>query len=193
MPRFKSMAVHMAAASLGTSCLASTQWLHTWQQHRLARHASLCISYCMQCRIAWHLMSRINSMAVHMAAASLGTLCLASYQLLHVMQHRLACHASLQINGCAHGSSIAWHVMPRFNSMAAHVAAASCHASTQCRRTWQQHNLALDALLQNQWPGLRISRQLVRVQDALRYALDCDLQCVQLHAEASERQLPVLQ
>ena len=32
-----------------------------------------------------------------------------------------------------------------------------------------------------------------RVQDALRYALDCDMQCIQLHAEASERQLPVLQ
>ena len=132
MPRFKSMAVHMAAASLGTSCLASTQWLHTWQQHRLARHASLCISYCMQCRIAWHLMSRINSMAVHMAAASLGTLCLASYQLLHVMQHRLACHASLQING---------------KSMAVHMAAASlgtsCLASTQWLHTWQQHRAML--------------------------------------------------
>ena len=38
----------------------------------------------------------------------------------------------------------------------------SCLASTQWLHTWQQHNLARDALLQNQWPGLRISRQLVR-------------------------------
>ena len=81
------------------------------------------------------------------------------------MQRRSARHALLQLNGCAYVSSIAWHVMPGFISVTACNAAAlgtSCLASTQWLHTWQQHNLARDALLQNQWPGLRISSPLVR-------------------------------
>ena len=81
-------------------CLASDQWLHAWRQHA-----------------AWHMVPSSN-------------------QLLHAMQHRLALDASLQnqrlrtwrqrclahdaslrINGCAHGGSIAWHMMPRSNQL----------------------------------------------------------------------------
>ena len=40
-------------------------------------------------------------------------------------QHSLACGASLRINGCTHGSSIAGHIMPRLKSMAARTVAAS--------------------------------------------------------------------
>jgi hypothetical protein len=96
-------------------------------------------------------MPRFNSMAARMAAALLGVSCLALYQLLHVMQHRLACHVSLQINGCTRGSSIAWHVMPRFVSITACDAASlgmSCLASNQWLCTWQQHRLAHHASLQ---------------------------------------------
>jgi hypothetical protein len=52
--------------------------------------------------------------------------CLASYQVLHAMQPRLACDASLQ-NQWLHTwqQSIVWLVMPRFESMAACMAAAS--------------------------------------------------------------------
>ena len=168
MSRFKSMAAHVAAASLGTLCLASYQLLHV-MQHRLACHASLQINGCAHgSSIAWHVMPRFNSMAAHVAAASLGTSCLALYQLLHAMQNRLAPYVSHQLNGCAHGSSIAWHVMPRFvsvlhvmqhrlachallqingKSMAVHMAAAllgtSCLASTQWLHTWQQHRAML--------------------------------------------------
>ena len=36
----------------------------------------------------------------------------------------MARDASLRSNGCTHGRSIAWHVMPHFESTAAHLAAA---------------------------------------------------------------------
>ena len=62
MPSFVSVTACNAAAP-GTSCLVSTQWLHTWQQHRLARHAKLRISYYMQCSGAWHIMPGFSSMA----------------------------------------------------------------------------------------------------------------------------------
>ena len=111
MPSFVSVTACNAAAP-GTSCLVSTQWLHTWQQHHLARHAKLRISYCMQCSGAWHVMPSVNSMAAHMAAASLGTSCQASYQLLHAMQWCLAHHAWLQLNGCpAYMAAASYHTI----------------------------------------------------------------------------------
>jgi hypothetical protein len=50
-------------------------------------------------------------------------------------QDCLARYASLRINGCTHGGSIAWHMVPRSNQI--------LHA--------MQHRVALDALLQDQW------------------------------------------
>ena len=112
MPRFVSVTA-CDAASLGTSCLASNQWLCTWQQHRLARHASLQLNGCTRgSSIAWHVMPSFNSMAAHMAAASLGTSCQASYQLLHAMQWCLAHHAWLQLNGCpAYMAAASYHTI----------------------------------------------------------------------------------
>ena len=66
----------------------------------------------MQCSGAWHVMPSVNSMAAHMAAASLGTSCQASYQLLHAMQWCLAHHAWLQLNGCpAYMAAASYHTM----------------------------------------------------------------------------------
>ena len=89
------------------------QWLRTWQQRCVARDASLRINGCTHGgSIAWHMAPSSN-------------------QLLHAMQHRLALDASrqnqrlrtwqqrcvvhdasLQVNGCTHGGSIAWHMVP---------------------------------------------------------------------------------
>ena len=70
-------------------------------------------------------MPRFESAAARMAEASLGTWCLALYQVLHACS--IAWHGMprFTINGCTHGRSIAWHVVPRFESMAARMAAAS--------------------------------------------------------------------
>jgi hypothetical protein len=91
-----------------------------------------------------------------------------SNQLLHARQHRLALDAShqnqwlrtwqqdcvardasLRINGCTHGGSIAWHMVP---------------SSNQLLHT-MQHRVALDASLQNQW--LRTWQQRCSARDAL--------------------------
>ena len=145
---------HGGSMSLGTWCLAR-------------------ISCCMQCSTAWHWMPRIRingcahgsriarlvmprfeSMAARMAAASLGTCCLA--RISCCMQGSAAQHWMLRfrINSCAHGDRIAW---------------LGCLASDQWLHAWRQHaawhmvpssnqllhamqhRLALDASLQNQW------------------------------------------
>ena len=130
MLRFESMAAHMAAASLSTQCLASNLQRHAWRQYCLAHGASLRIRCCMQCSIAWHVMSGFRPLAERMVAASLGPWSFASYQLLHAMQHRLACDASRPINSCTQGSNIAWYTVPRFVSAIAAYNAASL--STGC-------------------------------------------------------------
>jgi hypothetical protein len=154
-PRFESMAARMAAASLGTwrlarisccmQCSIAWHWMPRDRTKGCAHGSS----------VAWFMMPRFKSMAARMAAASPGTWCLASLnQELHAMQHRLALdallqnqrlrtwqqdclarYASLRINGCTHGGSIAWHMVPRSNQI--------LHA--------MQHRVALDALLQDQW------------------------------------------
>ena len=120
MPHVKPMAVCMAAASLGTGCLASTQ-----------------------------------SMTAGLAAATLGTWCLALYQLLQARQHRLAhdvslSHqglrtwrqhrlardASLCLNGCKHGGSSTWCPAPYQSSLG-----TGCLASTQWLHAWRQHRI----------------------------------------------------
>ena len=116
-------------------------------QRRLARHAWLQLDGCAHgSSIAWHLMPSFVSVTVCNAAA-LGMSRLASTRWLRTCD----------------GSSITWHVMPSFISVTACNAAAlgtsACLTSNQWLRTWQQHNLAMDALLQNQWPGLPISCQ----------------------------------
>jgi hypothetical protein len=103
MPRFESMAAHMAARStaahmvaapLGTWCIASYQLLLHARRHRLARDVSVHInggthgsritwhvvprtparvSFCMQYSVAWHAVPRFESTAERMAAAPLGT------------------------------------------------------------------------------------------------------------------------
>ena len=90
------------------ACLASNQQLHTWRQHRLAHGASLRITYCRQCSAVWHVMPRfkVNSCANGSSVTWL------------VMPHS-------HIKGCAHGGSIAWHAVPRVESTAARMAAAS--------------------------------------------------------------------
>ena len=136
MSRFESMAARMAAASLGTWCLArisccmrcSTAW-HGMPYFRIngCAHGS---------RIAWLVTPRFESMAARMAAASLGTWCLA--RIRYCMQCSIAWHwmPCFRINGYAHGSRIPWLVMPRFESMAACMAAASlgtwCLARISC-------------------------------------------------------------
>jgi hypothetical protein len=119
MPRLESMAARMAAASPGTWCLASlNQELHA-RQHRLALDASL------------------QNQRLRMAAALLGTWCLA--RISYCMQCSIAWHGMprFRIDGCAHGSSMAWLVMPRFESGAARMASASlgtwCLARIRCR------------------------------------------------------------
>jgi hypothetical protein len=168
MPRFESMAARMAAASLGTWCLAR-------------------IRYCMQCSIAWHWMPcfrikgcahesriawlatpRFESMAARMAATLLGTWCLA--RISCCIQCSIAWHwmPRYGTKGCAHGSSVAWFVMPRFESMAARMAAASpgtwCLVSLNQELHARQHRLAPDASLQNQW--LRTWQQDCLARDA---------------------------
>ena len=87
-------------------------------------------------RIAWLVMPRVESLAARMAAASLGTWCLA--RIRYCMQCSIAWHwmPRFRINGCAHGSSVAWLATPRFESMAARMAAASlgtwCLARISC-------------------------------------------------------------
>ena len=56
-------------------------------------------------------------------------------EFLCLNRHRLAQNASLRVNGCVRRSSIAWHVMPRFEPMAAHTAAAS--PGTKCLASHQ--------------------------------------------------------
>ena len=105
MPRFVLRAALAAciAASLGTACLASSQWLHAWRQHCLARSTSLHINGCAHCgSIAWHMVPRFVSGAACIAA-SLGTGRFASNQWLH-MHHLTAAHKV---------AVYAWHVMPR--------------------------------------------------------------------------------
>ena len=115
-----------ALRGTGWPCLASYEWLHALQ-HSLGMSASLLISGCTQGRsIAWHtdgtspqingcthggsiawrkMVPCFNSMAARTAAALRGTRCLASYHVLHAMQHSLA-------------------LVPRFKSMAARTAVA---------------------------------------------------------------------
>ena len=81
-----------------------------------------------------------------MVAALLGMWSLVSYQVLHTMQHRLACDTSLRISSCTHGGSFAWHMVPRF------VSGAAC----------MQHRLAWDASLHNQWLHARPQHRLAR-------------------------------
>jgi hypothetical protein len=59
-----------------------------------------------------------------MVAASLGTWCLALYQVLHACSIAWHVMPRFTINGWAHGCSITWLVMPRFESAAARMAAA---------------------------------------------------------------------
>jgi hypothetical protein len=73
--------LHAMQHPLARDASLQNQWLHAWQQHRLARDALLQIS---------------NGTAARMAAASLGTWCLARNQLRHTMRHRWTCDASLQ-------------------------------------------------------------------------------------------------
>ena len=70
-------------------------------------------------------------------------------------QHSLACDASLRINSCTHGSSIAGHIMPRLKSMAARTVAASfgTHDASHrvsCCMQWLQRSLACGASLHSQ-------------------------------------------
>ena len=132
------------AASLGTGCLASEPMAAHMAAALLRSNASFriigcthggsmslgtwClarISCCMQGSIAWHVMPRFESMAARVTAASPGIWCLA--RIRYCMQCSIAWHGMprFKINGCAHGSSIAWLMMPRFASMAARTAAAS--------------------------------------------------------------------
>ena len=120
MPRFASIAARAAAA-------------------RFACDSSLRITGCAHGGSnAWLGKPRLGSMSARKAAASLGTQCLALYyQLLHALrQQRPACDASLRDNGCAHSGSNVWHAMPRFESMAAHTAAAS--PGTECLAPYEQ-------------------------------------------------------
>jgi hypothetical protein len=127
------MAAHMVAGLRGSRCLASNQWLHAWRQH-----------------VAWHMVPSSN-------------------QLLHAMQHGLALDAShqnqwlrtwqqdcvardvsLRIDGCAHGGSIAWHMVPSSNRLLhamQHRLARDASLQNQWLRTWQQDCLAFDASL----------------------------------------------
>ena len=72
------------------------------------------------------------------------------------MQGSIAWHwmPRFRINGCAHGSRIAWLVMPRFESMAARMAAACrlAHgASLEPVAACNAASLGTNALLQDQW------------------------------------------
>jgi hypothetical protein len=74
--------------------------------------------------VAWLVMPRFASMAARMAAA-LGTWWVPrSNQLLHAMQHRLALDALLQNQWLRTWQQHCFARMPRFESLAAHVAAA---------------------------------------------------------------------
>jgi hypothetical protein len=146
VPRSNQL-LHAVQHRLARDASLQNRWLRTWQQHGLARDASLRISGCTHgVSIAWHMVPRSNQMLPSLN------------QLLHAMQHRLARGASLQIqwlhtwqrrclardaslriNGCTHGGSIAWHMVPRSNQL--------LHA--------MQYRLARDASLQSQWPRLR--------------------------------------
>ena len=79
-------------------------------------------------------MPRFESMAARMAAAPLGTWCRA--RISYCMQCSIAWHGMprFRINGCAHGSRIAWLVIL---------------ASNQWLRAWRQHRLAHGASLES--------------------------------------------
>jgi hypothetical protein len=96
------------------------QWLRTWQQDCVAYDASLRINGCAHGgRIAWHMVPSLN-------------------QLLHANQCSIAWHGMprFRVDSCEHGSGVAWLAMLRFESMAAHMAAASlgtwCLARISC-------------------------------------------------------------
>ena len=118
---------------------------------------------------------RING-CTHGGSMPLGTWCLA--RISCCMQCSIAWHwmPRFRTNGCAHSSSVhAWLVMPRFESVAARVAAAcrlahgaslksvaACNAASRLARDaslqnrrlreWQQCRLACDASLRiNAW------------------------------------------
>ena len=137
---------------LARDALLQRQRLRTWQQNCLARDASRRIIGCTHGgSIAWHMVPRSN-------------------QILHAMQHRVALDASLQnqwlrtwqqdclardaslrINGCTHGGSIAWHMVPSSNQLLhamQHRLALDASRQNQRLRTWQQRCVVHDASLQ---------------------------------------------
>jgi hypothetical protein len=147
--------LHAMQHRLTLDASLQNQRLRTWRQHCLAHDASLRINSCahggsiawhmmprsnqllhaMQ-HCAWHVMPRFESTAARVTAAPPGIWCLA--QIRYCMQCSIAWHwmPRFKINGCAHGSSVEWLVMPRFESMAARLAAASlgtwCLAQISC-------------------------------------------------------------
>tara|TARA_B110000046_G_scaffold2379_1_gene2597 strand:+ start:167 stop:649 length:483 start_codon:yes stop_codon:yes gene_type:complete len=136
----------------------------------LARDTSLRINGCTHGgSIAWHMVPRSNQL-LHAIQHRLARDALLQNQWLHAWQQRcLARDASLRINGCTHGGSIAWHMVPRSNQL--------LHA--------MQHRLALDASLQNQWPRLRIkpTRAWPEAPSAPAWTgLDADACWVNIHA-----------
>jgi hypothetical protein len=147
---------HGGSMSLGTWCLAR---ISCCMQCSIAWHGMprFRINGCAHSSSvhAWLVMLRFESVAARVAAACClahgaslksGAACNAASRLARDaslqnrwlrawQQCRLACDASLRINGCAHGGSIAWHMVP---------------SSIQLLHT-MQHRVALDASLQNQW------------------------------------------
>ena len=116
-----------------TRCITQYYWLLFWQQHGLARGASLDIvvsvlaiaaplgTWCLaRYYLAWHVMSHSISLAALAIAALLSIWCLARRHWLRLQwQHCLARDASFDIVGCAYSGSTAWHLMPQSISLAA--------------------------------------------------------------------------
>ena len=108
-PPLLNMHCHCFAGVCGVDVLLTTQFAA--HAHRLRCHCP-----CSTC-IAIALLEQCAS------------------EFLCLNRHRLAQNASLRVNGCVRRSSIAWHVMPRFEPMAAHTAAAS--PGTKCLASHQ--------------------------------------------------------
>ena len=104
-PPLLNMHCHCLAGVCGVDGRLTTQWAA--HAHRLRCHCP-----CSTC-----------------IAIALLEQCASEFLCLN-MRHRLAQNASLRVNGCVRRSSTVGHVMPRFEPMAAHTAAAS--PGTKC-------------------------------------------------------------
>jgi hypothetical protein len=143
VPRSNQMP-HATQHCLARDASHQNQWLHTGQRRCLACDASLRINGCTHGGSTWHMVGASLESVAACNAASLGTGCLASEPMAaHMAAALLRSNASFRISGCTRGGSmslgtwclarisccmqgsIAWHVMPRFESMAARVTAAS--------------------------------------------------------------------